>query len=55
MAEAYEAKTAEKYPSKKDMDWHEKTESVAEQSYEKWMGGSPANSLNAQAKWSRGK
>lgn len=51
----YEAESSEMYASVADMRMHEKTESVAEVAYEKWMGGSGANTLDAYKKWSTGK
>lgn len=47
----FEAESSEVYASTEEMRMHEKTESVAEQTYEKWMGGSPANTLDAYKKW----
>ena len=51
----YEAESSEVYTSTDEMKMHEKTESIAEMSYERWMGGSPANTLDAYKKWSTGK
>lgn len=49
--EIYEAGSSEVYGSTEEMRMHEKTESTAEQAYEKWMGGAGANSLDAYKKW----
>lgn len=54
MKPVVETETGEVYHNAEEMRMHEKTESYSEMAYEQWMGGSPANTLDAQKKWSRG-